>query len=52
MMNDQPAQSLGPNHIEWCKRKIPSFGDAWRAVKKADEHSQKVKERLLEGVQT
>jgi hypothetical protein len=45
-------QGLGEKQLAWCKANIPAFADAWKAVKKADEHSQRVKERLLEGERT
>lgn len=33
---------LKANQIAWCRKNIPAFDLAWRSVKAADEHKQRV----------
>jgi hypothetical protein len=43
---------LGPNQLRWLKENVPSFSAAWRAVKKSDEHAERIKSKLMEGAGT
>ena len=37
---------LTERQIKWCRDWIPSFSDAWKRLKAADEHAAKVREKM------